>query len=190
MDRRQALQRLAAGGGLALASSMVSSTPAFADSGTVACRHTYTASAAVSITVGRDALFGSDDEFFTLVQTAVPVGVCPCSASLPTITYSYRVFFSSPTSTGTRTATASGLSSLSTGQVQNGFTVGGTGVQNWNYDIQLGVYITCVGMTATPAVICRFVTVSGLTNLPIQAGSQFLGTFNLTATSAANLPGC
>lgn len=197
-NRRALLTQLAkssaVGVGLAAAHSSVVSTPAFADSGTATCRYTYLTGAAVSIQVGRvaenSALFGND-EWFRFTQSAAPTGVCPCGG-LPTITYSYRVVFSSPHNSNTNTKTASGLSSLTTAQIFNGIVVGAPGPpSNFNYNIQLGVYVDCQGMTATTARLCRFVTVSGTTALSSEFNvTQNLGTFTLTAASAANLSGC
>jgi hypothetical protein len=189
-DRRSLLAKLAASGAIVGAGSTVTATTAFADSGTEACRHSFTTAPSVQIIIGRDVAFGSNDEFFRLTQTALPAGTCPCGGTA-TITYSYRVRFFSPNNTNQAITTQNNLASLTTGQVQLGFTVGGSGVQNWNYDIELGVYLSCPGRNVTPAVRCRFVRVTGQTALAAQNGvPQTIGTFALTTVTPVFLATC
>ena len=189
-DRRTLLKKLAVAG-VITALPLVESSPAFADAGTMRCRHTYTGSATVSVRIGRDAAFaGGADEYFKFTQTAVPTGVCLCGGTA-TITYSYRVVFSSTATGGVATSTATSIATLTTGQIQNGLLVGATdAMSNFNYNIQMGVYITCPG--GTPARrICRFATVAGFTSLNTTYGVHTGAiTMVLNAASSANLPGC
>lgn len=190
LDRRSLLAKLAASGAIVGVGSTVTATSAFADSGTEACRHSFTTAPSVQIVLGRDAAFGANDEFFRLTQTALPAGTCPCGGTA-TITYSYRVRFFSPNNTNQAITAPTNLTSLTTGQVQLGFIVGGSGFQNWNYDIELGVYLRCPGRNVTPAVRCRFVRVTGQTALTAQNGvPQTIGTFALTTVTPVFLATC
>ncbi|MGB8861003.1 MAG: hypothetical protein WCC60_17220 [Ilumatobacteraceae bacterium] len=153
VDRRELLKRFAASGLVTVgAASLVVSSPAFADSGTVPCRFTYAGVATFVATVNRPS---SGNAQYQIITVTNPTGVCPCGGT-PTFSYAYWVSL-----TGTSTATGStgwiAASSVSSGVASIG---GGTGA--FSYSMEVGVRVQCNGARAGRlAYICRFGTSAG-----------------------------
>lgn len=174
MDRREALKKLGMGGATLLGASAVMSSPAFADSGTVNCRYTYGTAATTTITLTRPA----NNTASVAVTTTAPAGSCPCGAG-PTVTYAY---YAALTGNATVPATSGGWVANTTFNATN-LAIGG-GNSAFGYNVQVGVRVQCSDKNGNPTFICRFYSASG-TNGPTTIGPNAL-----TATSAANLPGC
>jgi hypothetical protein len=175
MDRRDALKKLGFGGAVIVGASAVSSSPAFADSGTVNCRYTYSSAATAAITLTRP---GNNTGRFRVTATP-PAGSCPCGTASPVVSYS---FYGALTGNTTVVASSGGWVAGST--FDSGTLAIGGGNSSFNYTIQVGVRVRCNDKNGQPTAVCRFVSVSG-TNAPTT-----LAATGLAATSAANLPTC
>ncbi len=175
MDRRDALKKLGMGGATVVAASAVMSSPAFADSGSVSCRYTYTTAATASISITRPV---NSQVRFQLSISSAPQGTCRCGGS-PIVVYAFRAVL-----------TDSGTATFGSGQFNASlpFDSGpvnlGQGNSPIQYDVQVGVRIQCPGGAAGPAFICRFSTSAGSSRAPISLTPQ------LTQLSAASLPTC
>jgi hypothetical protein len=176
MDRRDALKKLGMGGATVLGASAVMSSPAFADSGSVSCRYSYTTASTASISITRP----TNGQVRIVLSATAPGGACGCGDT-PIVRYVYSYVL-----TDSNQATAQSTDySLATLSIDSGPLTLGQGNSNIAYDVQVGVRIQCPGGTLGPAYVCRFVTESGSAKAPI--------TFTnvpLSATSSANLPGC
>ena len=149
-DRRELLKRLAAGGIAAAGSSVIRSGQAFADSGTVSCRFTYTGVATFTATINRPA---SGQGRYQIITVTNPTGVCPCGG---TVTFSYAYWASL---TGTSTVTASTGWIPASSVTSTAFTIGG-GTGAFSYRMEVAVRAQCAGRSG-PTYICRFGTSSG-----------------------------
>ena len=181
MDRRDALKKMAAGGTAVVGASVVLSTLAFADSGTVKCRHTYTTAASFTAVLTRPA---NNRGRAVVTVGGIPVGACPCGGAPPIITYAFSVTLSDARSV-TRN---SGGGPTAAWQAGNAFDTGslriGRGNSPSEYTVSVGNKLDCVGVTGR-AVICRFATVTG-TNAPTTTPAT-----SLTSTSPpASMPSC
>ena len=175
MDRRDALKKLGLGGATIIGASAVSSSPAFADSGTVNCRYTYSTAATAAITLTRPA--NNSGRF--LVTTTPPAGSCPCGTASPIVSYS---FYGALTDNSTATASSGGWIAGST--FDSGTLAIGGGNSSFAYNVQVGVRVQCRDKNGQLTAVCRFRSVSG-TNAPTT-----LAAAGLAATSSANLPTC
>ncbi len=171
-SRRDLLKKMAAAGAIGSLVPTIVSTTAFADSGTVACRFTYTTAATATIVLSRPRA----NQATVVITIANPTGTCPCSpATAPTFNYSYFANLGGAVaSTGWVTfSSASGT-----------FTVAGTG--SYAYSVEAGVRAQCPGKRAL-TFLCRFVLRSGTTSA---TGAATDGPTAMTATSSPNLPTC
>ena len=181
MDRRDALKKMAAGGATVVGASVVLSNLAFADSGTVKCRHTYTTAASFTAVLRRPR---ADRARAVVTVGGPPAGACPCGGAPPIVAYAFSVTLSDASSV-TRN---SGGGATAAWQASNTFNTGGLniggGTSPFNYSVSVGIKLDCAGVTGR-AVICRFAIVTG-TNAPTTTPAT-----SLTSTSPpALMPSC
>ncbi|MGB8861120.1 MAG: hypothetical protein WCC60_17825 [Ilumatobacteraceae bacterium] len=175
-SRRALLRNLAAAGTVLATVPMISTSTAFADSGTLACRHTYPSLFTVSLQITRPA---SGQGRIRTTANSTLGGACPCGGTA-TVTYSnYWSMTDATTVTGTNSTLV-----WDTGAQ----TIGG-GTTSFSWTIEMGIYIRCNGARnnpARPAKLCRFA--SGTLNWT--AGTQNVtATFDETVTPP-HLTGC
>lgn len=151
-SRRALLKRIAIAGAAGAMAPTIVSSPAFADSGTVKCRFSYTAPATFVATINRP---GNNLARFQIITVTNPTGICPCGGT-PTYLYSY---WASLTATSSVTLNSGGWTAASTVSSGN-VTIGGA-LGPFSYSMEVAIRVQCQGKGATPAFLCRFGVSSG-----------------------------
>jgi hypothetical protein len=187
VKRRDALRLLAASTTATAAGSMIVSAPAFADSGSSACRYDFNGTPTVSIRVVNRVLFGVvPADFISATFMGGMDGNCPCNGA-PTIEYSYAFAAASgPSGDAGGWVTTPSVSSPAI--FLNLFDNGGDTVE-----VSVGVRVTCPD-TPQPAIVCRFTTGTigvGAANTPAgDVTSSFTLPPGSGNSSAPGLPAC
>lgn len=114
MDRREALKRLSGVGVVVAGASLVQTSPAFADSGTVNCRPTNIPATSNTLTPSTTGLGGSAIKVTSSVSSFT-LATCPSCGGTPTSSVQYRWTTSAP-------AGYSIFASASGGSPLSGFT--------------------------------------------------------------------
>lgn len=167
---------LAASGGTVAATSLIVSRPAVADSGTEACRYSFSDIPQLSTRVVNRNNDNGDTLQFSIAGVG---GTCPCGGG-PTIEYAYFVSIPNLGQGGF------GWTPSSTAQVTNPPVLWPN--SGGSVTVGAGVRVTCAGSGGVPAVRCRYATATYNVG-----ASRFAQTFTLDITSSnqpGGLPAC